>query len=414
MKILIIDENYPNYLKAFYSKNNVDGLNYETHHQLLLDDHFANNGSWIQPLTQQGYDVTEVYFNNKVLQDVWQAQFIGSTSNFLKYKKLQTVFLQIDYYKPEILYISNPHVFDAGVLSQIKAEFPYIKAFACYLGTPYTNNIVAEYDICFTTLNKYSSDLRASGKAASTLLPAFNNEIHQLLEKNKVTHGPYQLCFAGGIVRNNDMHAARLEYIEFLAEKTPIQIYSEIFDLTFKQDLKENLSKKTASMVINAMRKMGFKNEYLVTLPVIGPAARWDSHKFKLFPASLKRNIHPPIYGMDMYNTFSENKIVYNIHVNNSGNEAANMRLFEATGAGACLLTDAKESLPGIFVPDEEVITYSSKQECAEKAKWLIANPDKCRAIAQAGLNRTLKDHTYYNRAPIFAEEIKKVLTKKR
>ena len=44
------------------------------------------------------------------------------------------------------------------------------------------------------------------------------------------------------------------------------------------------------------------------------------------------------------------------------------MRLFEATGSGACLVTDWKENLGELFEPDVEVVTYRSVAECVKKS----------------------------------------------
>jgi spore maturation protein CgeB len=75
------------------------------------------------------------------------------------------------------------------------------------------------------------------------------------------------------------------------------------------------------------------------------------------------------------------------------------MRLFEATGVGTCLITDWKDNLHDLFEPDREVVTYRSPQECVEKVKWLLEHPQEREAIAQAGQARTLKDHTFDQRA---------------
>jgi ABC-type dipeptide/oligopeptide/nickel transport system ATPase subunit len=37
--------------------------------------------------------------------------------------------------------------------------------------------------------------------------------------------------------------------------------------------------------------------------------------------------------------------------------------------------------------------------QCIEKVKWLLENDDACQAIANAGQKRTLKDHTFAQRA---------------
>jgi spore maturation protein CgeB len=100
-----------------------------------------------------------------------------------------------------------------------------------------------------------------------------------------------------------------------------------------------------------------------------------------------------------MYKVLNSTAITLNNHIDFAGNEAANMRLFEATGAGSCLLTDWKENLNDIFEIDKEVVCYKSKEECLEKAKWLLSNKVFCQEIAHAGRERTLRDHTFEKRA---------------
>ena len=75
--------------------------------------------------------------------------------------------------------------------------------------------------------------------------------------------------------------------------------------------------------------------------------------------------------------------------------------MFEATGVGACLLTDYKEENVDLFAPDEEIVVYRTYDELVEKARWLLDNPDKAREIAAAGQKRTLATHTYKQKAEI-------------
>jgi spore maturation protein CgeB len=77
------------------------------------------------------------------------------------------------------------------------------------------------------------------------------------------------------------------------------------------------------------------------------------------------------------------------------------MRLFEATGMGSCLLTDGADGMRDYFEPDEEVILYGSPAEAMDKARWLLDNPAKARAIGEAGFQRTLRDHTFEKRIPV-------------
>ena len=112
-----------------------------------------------------------------------------------------------------------------------------------------------------------------------------------------------------------------------------------------------------------------------------------------------------------MFQQLANSKITFNNHINVSSHSASNMRLYEATGVGTCLLTDWKENLPEFFEPDTEIVTYRSVDECVEKVQWLLAHPQQREQIAKAGQARTLKDHTFAQRAIQLDEIIRKALS---
>jgi spore maturation protein CgeB len=109
----------------------------------------------------------------------------------------------------------------------------------------------------------------------------------------------------------------------------------------------------------------------------------------------LHRCFQGEVWGADMYQVLQRSRITLNSHIDLAGREAGNMRLFEATGVGAFLLTDFKENLDTLFVPDREVGVWRSTDDCcAAIGRYL--DDDKGRAeIAQAGQARTMAQHTY-------------------
>lgn len=68
-------------------------------------------------------------------------------------------------------------------------------------------------------------------------------------------------------------------------------------------------------------------------------------------------------------------------------------RVFEAAGAGACLITDAWEGIEQFLQPDTEVLVARDGQDVAEHLSALT--PERARAIGQAALERVRRDHTY-------------------
>lgn len=72
-------------------------------------------------------------------------------------------------------------------------------------------------------------------------------------------------------------------------------------------------------------------------------------------------------------------------------------RLFEAAGAGACLVTDPWEGIEGFLRPGSECLTARSGEEVAEWARSVSAE-DAAR-IGRAALQRVRAEHTYGHRA---------------
>jgi hypothetical protein len=58
------------------------------------------------------------------------------------------------------------------------------------------------------------------------------------------------------------------------------------------------------------------------------------------------------VYGLEMYGILARSKITINCEADCSGEYASNMRLFEATGMGALLITDWKKNLSDLFEID--------------------------------------------------------------
>jgi spore maturation protein CgeB len=71
-------------------------------------------------------------------------------------------------------------------------------------------------------------------------------------------------------------------------------------------------------------------------------------------------------------------------------------RVFEAAGAGACLITDAWEGVELFLQPGEEVLVARDGQDVADHLSALT--PARARAIGEAALHRVLAEHTYDRR----------------
>jgi spore maturation protein CgeB len=113
-------------------------------------------------------------------------------------------------------------------------------------------------------------------------------------------------------------------------------------------------------------------------------------------------------WGVDMYQILFDSKITINHHIGMAASYANNCRLFEATGVGTLLVTDWKKNLHEMFEPGKEVVSYHTPEECVEKIQYYLEHEDEREEIARAGQERTLRDHTYYQRM----QELVKIVPK--
>ncbi|MER8997364.1 glycosyltransferase [Mesorhizobium australicum] len=84
-------------------------------------------------------------------------------------------------------------------------------------------------------------------------------------------------------------------------------------------------------------------------------------------------------------------------------------RVFEAAGAGACLITDAWLGVELFLKPDEEILVARDGSDVAEIMEALT--PARAKAIGQAALRRVLADHSYALRAAVADAVFKRHLT---
>jgi spore maturation protein CgeB len=134
-------------------------------------------------------------------------------------------------------------------------------------------------------------------------------------------------------------------------------------------------------------------------------ARRYDLKLFGNRPQSLPsdsplhRCFQGEVWGAEMYQVLRRSRITLNSHIDFATREAGNMRLFEATGAGAFLLTDFKENLHTLFEPDREVAVWHSIEDCVAKIERYRADESVRAGIAKAGQAKTLAAHTFGHRA---------------
>ncbi len=361
MKIIVVDTYYVAFLARFYAQEKLlAGENYSVQLQSLLNTCFGTSDFYSRHLNALGCEAQDLIVNCVPLQQSWaKANRVPLSKLALKVPHrlfrvpvlgkfladlpglMDVAVAQIKAAKPDVLYCQDLSFFPAEVLRELKQ---YVRLIVGQIACPLPpESFLKGYDLILTSFPHFVSRLRELGVASEYFRIGFDERVLSLLgDVNK----DINFSFVGGISRHHD---GAVPLLEFLTEKTDIRFF--------------------------------------------GYGAN------SLHASSLIRQRHcGEVWGMDMYRSLARSRITLNRHINVAENNANNMRLYEATGVGAMLLTDRKDNLHELFEIGREVVAYSSKEEAVELVRHYLDHPDELAKIAKAGQARTLREHTYAQR----------------
>lgn len=406
MKLFKLTSFYSTYIRDFYAKRpTLNGESYARQKAALDYDAFGEGDSWSFALTPLGYEVMEVTANIEPLQKAWAGEH---GINFTPEGWLWDIVLaQIKHFQPTVLFIDDFSTFSRQWLMELRQVCSSIRLILGWCGAPFQDPTVFQaYDVILSCIPELVDRFRLMGHKSFHLHHAFET---RLLERITVTHQDIDFSFLGGINRGKGSHRQREQLLLDLVQYVPIRIYTPNLDRSFQEEIK-TFARGCLYLAFQALRQAGVSESSLAQIPKVGRAASWSYRPLFSVHPRLRPWVRPAVFGLEMYQTLRRSKLSFNSHTDISVNSASNMRLFEATGAGSCLVTDWKANLNRLFEPDHEVVAYKSAGDCVEKVKWLLAHPEASAAIAQAGQKRTLKDHTFIQRREQLDDIIRKNL----
>lgn len=395
MKFFKIVTFYPSYIQRFYGENpGLAQANYATQSQALDNDAYGRAEFWIHALTALGYEGMRVIANIEPLQKAWAREH-GITWSRHWVREILTA--QVKQFQPDVLFLEDHTLLNGVELQALRQSCSRIRLVLGWCGSPYWDTTVFQaQDVVLSCIPELVTELRSLGHRSEHLNHAFDPRVRSRLRPSQKPLIPFS--FIGQVNRNNQFHGQREQLLLALSAALPLQIYSSSAEVTWQDDLKVTIG-RTAYPMLKALKAIGIPAQTLSHLPKVGKFANYTQPPAYPVHPTLKPLMEPGRYGLQMFQTLHDSQVTFNSHIDVSPRSASNMRLFEATGVGTCLVTDWKENLADLFEPDREVVTYRSSSECIEKVQWLLEHPGQRQAIAQAGEVRTLRDHTFTHRA---------------
>lgn len=323
---------------------------YDAQLRSINETFFGDSDFYSQGLGGGGIDAHDLVVNCLPLQQAWAAQHGSPESGW------NLVVRQLEALQPDIVYVQDMAGTPAELLALLKRNGTFVVGqIACAVTTPIPFGL---YDIVFSSFPHFVDTLRHHGICAYYQPLAFEPRVLSHLVNPTYTARDIQVSFVGGI---SSFHQTGGMLLERLAEQTPISIWGYGI---------QNVPPESAT----ARRHLG------------------------------------EAWGLEMFSLLNRSKITINRHSEAAGSNANNMRLFEATGCGALLITDYKDNLNELFEIGREVVAYRSPEECVALARYYLEHPAEAEAIAQAGQARTLRDHSYTARMRKSGEILKRHL----
>lgn len=389
---------YPSYLASLSARApGFDSLSYEEQHSVINRDHFVWGMPYHQSMEAFGYEVLNVDRGIDSIQNAWAAE---NGYDARKLSRDSIVVEQARAFQPDIVLYdpSNP-----ALLQRIRDASPSVRLVLGWVGSALTTGRTwGMIDIMLTCAPESVGRLSAMGLKARHVNHSFNPALSAIL-------GPrterLPITFIGSIVRRSEFHLTREQILVGLCEAVPLSIYSPSSSVRVADYIKIAAA-GAASAGLDCLRRTGVLNRLKKTT-ALRRIERVASPMRRPVHPKLASRLRPGVYGLEFFKTLQNSDISLNIHADTSPTHASNIRLYEATGVGSCLLTDWKSNLADLYSPDSEVAVYRSADEAIEKARWLMDNAGDREAMAAAAMRRTLAAHTFAHRAAQIDEIIR-------
>jgi hypothetical protein len=365
VRVLIVNTDYMAFLADFYRR--VPGLAHEPYdeqQQRIEAQYFGPQEAYARAFRALGHDAVAITANNEPLQLAWARDHGRSVELGRPAWKRRAAALrdrvppelrrgaadpatllgivveQSAFFEPDVVLVQDLHLFDRDTLVRLKRHARLIVGQHAATRLDESTPLDA-YDLVVSSFGPTLEDLQARGVPVVANALAFDTAVAAALPATPPIDWP--LTFVGNL---QTVHSTRLRFLEELAALVPeLHIWTP-HELPRRSPLRD--------------RRVG------------------------------------AVYGLDMYAVLQRSFATVNHH----GDVAAyanNMRLYEATGVGTLLLTDAKPNLGSLFDLGDEVLAYETAEECA--ATFVALTAERRDSIAGAGRARTLRDHTYELRA---------------
>ena len=358
LRVLVVDTYYPAFLADHYeARPGLEERSYVEQRNALLARRFGTSDVYSHELRKLGHESAEVIVNCEPLQTTWARErgrerliralnslLPGRPGSIARRLALRAIALaQIEEFDPGIVYLQDLWFFGARDLDALRRRNRAIVG-QIASGVP-PARVLKRYDLLLSSFPHFVHDFRRRGLTSEYFKIAFDERLLEQIDSG--IERRYALTFVGGL--DPGVHHARTRLLGRLAGEVELTVWGY----------------GAAALSPNSPIRASYRGE---------------------------------AWGLEMYRVLAQSRITLNRHIDLANGYANNMRLYEATGMGALLMTEAAPNLQELFDPGSEVVAYRDDDDLVEQIRHLLERDDERDAIAAAGRARTLNEHTYERR----------------
>jgi len=360
VRVLVVDTCYPAFIDRHYrARPGLSEASYATQWRALMDTFFGTADAYSHYLAPLGHIAHEVVANCAPLQETWAREHHVRLPRGLPslLRQQEIVLAQARWFEPDVVYVQNLRWLLEPTLLRLRRRARLLVGQIA--SEPPLARKLRRYDLVLTSIPHFVQRFERAGACVAYFRIGFDERVLARLKDEGAPMATRQVVFVGAL--NRTQHRGGNALLAQAAERAPIEFWGYAL-------------------------------------------SGWQRNE------PIARAYRGEAWGIDMYRLLRSARIALNRHIEVAGDDANNMRLYEATGVGSMLLTDAKRNLGELFEPGREVVTYDNPDDLVTKIEHYLADEPERAAIAEAGQRRTLGAHTYRHRMVELSDILERAL----
>lgn len=393
-RILKLSTAYDGFVKKYERKvEDLENKDFKNVRTLFANSYYSWCNWFEENLKKIGHDAWDIPVSLKSHQKQWAKENgIRVTEENWKEK----IFIkQAKQYQPNVVFLQDLYYFGYEIRERIRevvTKDPYFIGWRSAPTSDYSS--LQDMDLILSSLPHLVKDFNNRSINSEIMYGAFEPKVAELSRDNR----DIDFSFIGTLGPDNGKHSDRKYAVRYLMRHTPLEVWTQKEKLNPEEYSKLKHLFYYICNTVTPSRYLEGLSDYIDDY-----IERLKNYRHRPTRTTLTEEfpekVHDAVFGRDYYECLGRSKIAFNKHLNIANGFSANMRLFEATGMGACLLTERSKNISNLFDPETEVVTYGSIGEAQQRAKYLLDHPGKRKDIAKNGRRRVVNSHTFRERS---------------